>query len=86
MTYTTVTEKGQITIPSEMRRALKLTPGKKLAVTLEGSRIFISKQADVEDVRKLLKKEMAAKGTEKIKVKSGDGWAEQAKEKYGGKS
>jgi AbrB family looped-hinge helix DNA binding protein len=44
----TVAERGQITLPKEVRDALGLTKGTKLTVELEGSRIVLRK--DVGDV------------------------------------
>lgn len=37
--------KGQIVIPNSMRRALKLTPGSKVLVTLENGKVVIEKPA-----------------------------------------
>jgi AbrB family looped-hinge helix DNA binding protein len=39
MPYVTMTEKGQITVPVEIRRTLGLKPGKKLNISLEGEDI-----------------------------------------------
>jgi AbrB family looped-hinge helix DNA binding protein len=38
---TTVSTKGQFVIPSEMRSALGIKPGTRVAVTQEGSRIVL---------------------------------------------
>jgi AbrB family looped-hinge helix DNA binding protein len=38
---TTVSTKGQFVIPSEIRNALRITPGSRIAVTQEGSRIVL---------------------------------------------
>ncbi len=38
---TTVSTKGQFVIPAEMRSALGITPGMRIAVTQEGSRIVL---------------------------------------------
>jgi AbrB family looped-hinge helix DNA binding protein len=81
--YATVTEKGQITLPAEMRHALNLMPGKKLNITLEGEKICISKPADIGETRRLLQAEMARHGTSRTPAGSGDGWTAHAKEKYG---
>jgi antitoxin PrlF len=40
---TTVSKKGQITIPSNIRRALGLTEGDSLAVEQDGERIVLSR-------------------------------------------
>ncbi|HEX8817332.1 MAG TPA: AbrB/MazE/SpoVT family DNA-binding domain-containing protein [Terriglobales bacterium] len=38
---TTVSTKGQFVIPAEMRESLKIAPGTRIAVTLQGSRIIL---------------------------------------------
>ena len=38
---TTVSTKGQLVIPAEMRASLGLKPGTRIAVRLEGSRIIL---------------------------------------------
>ena len=38
---TSVSTKGQFVIPSEMRAALRIKPGTRIAVTQEGSRIVL---------------------------------------------
>jgi AbrB family looped-hinge helix DNA binding protein len=77
-----MTEKGQITLPAEMRRALRLEPG-ILNITLQDEKILISKPVDIEEVRRELREQMAQKGTEKLAVKSGDGWTAHVREKHG---
>lgn len=37
----TVSSKGQFVIPAEMREALNIRPGTRVAVTLEGNRIVL---------------------------------------------
>jgi AbrB family looped-hinge helix DNA binding protein len=78
--YTTMTEKGQITLPVEMRRALSLEPGKKLNIALRGEQISISKPVDIAEVRRELQEQMARRGTEKQTVESGDGWTANVRE------
>jgi len=41
MHTTTVTQKGQVTIPKEVRRALNLKPHDRVLITLEGDRAVI---------------------------------------------
>jgi AbrB family looped-hinge helix DNA binding protein len=86
--YTTITEKGQITLPVEIRKFLNLTPGKKLKITIEDDHISITKPIDIKEVRQILKAEMIRSGTEdhSAKPQSGDGWTSHVKEKYGRKS
>jgi antitoxin PrlF len=41
MHTTTMTQKGQVTIPKEVRRALNLKPHDRVLITLEGDRAVI---------------------------------------------
>jgi AbrB family looped-hinge helix DNA binding protein len=54
---TTVSTKGQFVIPAEMRTALGIRPGTRIAVTQEGSRITLQPvtSALVEETRGMLK-------------------------------
>jgi len=71
MSTTTVTKKGQITIPKPVREQLGLKEGDKVIVKFDGKKTFIRKipsifdlQSSVpvpEDVRKLSWKEMEKK-------------------------
>ncbi|MBV9574609.1 MAG: AbrB/MazE/SpoVT family DNA-binding domain-containing protein [Acidobacteriales bacterium] len=38
---TTVSTKGQLVIPAEMRELLRIKPGTRIAITLSGSRIVL---------------------------------------------
>jgi AbrB family looped-hinge helix DNA binding protein len=40
---TTITVKGQVTIPKHIRDALKLTPGSQVEFAVDGERVVISK-------------------------------------------
>ena len=44
---TTVTRKGQITVPVEIRRALGLQKGDRVAVHLENGRVTLERRASV---------------------------------------
>ena len=39
----TVTKKGQVTIPIQMRRALGIKEGEKVTFAIEGDRVFMTK-------------------------------------------
>jgi hypothetical protein len=39
-------------------------------------------QIDIEEVRRELQEQMAQKGTEKLAVRSGDGWTAHVREKH----
>ncbi len=47
--YTTVTRKGQITIPINIRRRLNLEEGDRIAVTLEGDQVLLRPAEGVVD-------------------------------------
>jgi len=52
---TSVSTKGQFVIPSEMREALDIKPGTRIAVTQDGSRIVLEPVSDrlVDETRGL---------------------------------
>jgi AbrB family looped-hinge helix DNA binding protein len=82
MKYTTITGKGQVTIPASIRRTYGLIPGRKLAVGVQDGRIFIDPPGSIQSVRGLLKAEMQRQGTAGISAQSGDGWAAYVGEQY----
>jgi AbrB family looped-hinge helix DNA binding protein len=43
-----VTSKGQTTIPAEIRRELRIEPGDKVSFSLEGGRVFIEKVQEID--------------------------------------
>lgn len=71
-TYTTITSKGQITIPAEARRALNLRPGQKVSVRVEGERLVIDAPRDIEWLRAKIREEGVPLDRPPV---SGDGWA-----------
>jgi AbrB family looped-hinge helix DNA binding protein len=54
---TTVSTKGQFVIPSEMRSALGIKPGTRIAVTQDGAKIILQPVTDelVDKTRGMLK-------------------------------
>lgn len=52
---TTLSTKGQLVIPAEMREALGIEPGTRVALTLQGSRIILEAVSDklVDETRGL---------------------------------
>ena len=73
--YSTITSKGQLTLPVEFRRALDLVVGQKVAITLEGNTLVLRSPGSIDAVRAQLQQEMKRKGTLHATEKSGDGWA-----------
>lgn len=60
--YSTVTTKGQITLPAELREKLKLSTGKKVGIHLQNNEIVIDIPPDIEAVREKNRAFMKAKG------------------------
>jgi AbrB family looped-hinge helix DNA binding protein len=54
MTYpTTVTSKGTITLPAEIRKALAIKPGQRLFIGIdEDQQVSITLPLDIEDIRR----------------------------------
>jgi AbrB family looped-hinge helix DNA binding protein len=50
MTEVTVTRKGQITIPVELRKKFKIEEGSKVKVTEEEGRIVVRRQTSIFDL------------------------------------
>jgi AbrB family looped-hinge helix DNA binding protein len=72
--YTTVTAKGQITLPAGIRRALHLDAGRKVEVRLEGETVVIEAAPEIGELRARLRAEAEANGTWGLVPSSGDGW------------
>ncbi len=53
MSESTVTSKGQVTIPAEIRRAMGLTAGKRVVFTQldDGTTVFRAKRRSILDLR-----------------------------------
>lgn len=80
--YTTLTSKGQITLPAEIRRLLGFRPGQKLAVRVEGDQVVIDRPESVESLRATLRAEAEAAGSWGLHPVAGDGWAARAEERH----
>lgn len=57
--YTKLTRRGQITIPIELRRALRLDPGNRLFImlTMEGHIKLVPIEGSLEDLKGMVKPE-----------------------------
>lgn len=78
VSYTTITAKGQITLPAEARRALNLRAGQRVAVRVEGDHLVIDLPHDIDEVRARLRAEAELQGTWGVIPRGGDGWTAQA--------
>lgn len=52
-TYVTVSSKGQLVIPAAIREELKIEPGTRVAVRVEGGRIIIDPQSVAAKLRRI---------------------------------
>lgn len=84
-TYTTITSKGQITLPAEARRALNLRPGQKVAVRVEGDHLVIDAPQTLDTIRSRIRATAEGLGTWGTIPVAGDGWSDRA-EDFGAKS
>ncbi|MCL2024855.1 MAG: AbrB/MazE/SpoVT family DNA-binding domain-containing protein [Coriobacteriia bacterium] len=82
--YTTITSKGQLTIPVSFRQELGLKPGRKIAVSLTAGVITIREQTALDTLRPQLHEQMQKKGTLETSAESGAGFTAHVKEKYAG--
>jgi AbrB family looped-hinge helix DNA binding protein len=82
--YTTITSKGQITVPVAARRALGLHEGQKLAIRVEGASLVIDTPPDIRELRRRTRAEAEAKGTWGTVPTPADGWAAHVASRYDG--
>lgn len=72
-----------IDIPADRRITLEIPQSVPIGkVILSFTPVKNTSVVKIEDVRKLLHKEMTEKGTLKIEANSGDGWTAHVKETY----
>jgi len=83
ITYATVSTKGQVTIPVEIRQALDIQPGRRIGFRMEGDTVSLEVPATIEEVRTMLQAAMRANGTLGLPYRNGDGWAAHVRQKYG---
>ena len=61
--YATVTSKGQVTLPVEIRRSLGIEPGQTIGFRLTGGKAVLEPAGDVEVVRSALERAARRNGT-----------------------
>lgn len=79
--YTTITSKGQITLPAEARRALGLHAGQKVAVRVEGDHLVIDVPPELSTLRARIRAEAQDRGTWALVPGAGEGWIARAEER-----
>jgi antitoxin PrlF len=83
MTHSTITSKGQTTLPAPIRRALHLKPGDRISYELQGDAVVIRPQPGAMSVFGALKPPTGKAGVsfEEARAKSREAWvAETAQE------
>jgi len=80
--YATVTSKGQITLPAQLRRQLRLTPGRKVAVRVEGNSLVLDAPPSLSEIQEELEAAARANGTWGKPYDSDASWAAAAVDRY----
>lgn len=73
-TFATITSRGQITLPAEVRCALGLRPGQRVSVRVEGDHLVVDVPQDVATIRQRIREEAEARGTWGKVPQADDGW------------
>lgn len=87
----TISSKGQITLPAEFRRKLKLRPGDKITLVKRANSIEIKPSTydqELEELRRLAEIKMRANGTwglpwKEVRRRADKARAEYYRQKYG---
>jgi len=84
ITYATVSTKGQVTIPVEIRETFNIQPGTRVGFRLENGSVSLELPATIEEVRAMLQESMKADEIGILPLYSnGDGFSAHVREKYG---
>lgn len=88
--FTTITSKGQITLPAEVRRKLHISAGQRLKISLRDNEVVVEPPEDLMVVREQTQAYLKSKGFTSKKLRqmaedyqNGDGMTAYVKEKYG---
>ena len=82
VTYSTITSKGQITLPAALRRKLHMSTGTRVQIKEVDGKIVIDPPMDLDAIRTVARAEMEAAGTWGTIVTPDSGWVEHAAERY----
>jgi len=82
---TVITRKGQITVPAEIRRALGLRQGDKVALVMENDRVFLRRSAGVvARTAAILRTDRPPLDAEELREKAEQAIAEDVAQRMGG--
>jgi AbrB family looped-hinge helix DNA binding protein len=79
--YSTVTRKGQVTLPVELRRHLGVEPGQRVGFRAEGNHVVIEPAPSLDHARARLQSEAKSAGTWNAHQDNTDAWAQAAADK-----
>ncbi len=82
--YATVTSKGQITLPSGLRRAFDIKPGQTVGFRIDGDHVVMEPPVNVESVRDVLEQAARRRGTWGTVVNPSDVWRDESVRRHGG--
>ena len=80
--YATVTSKGQVTLPAELRRALGIEPGQTVSFSVSDDHAIMEVPPSVEDVRAMLEGSARRNGTWGKVSDISSAWREAAVKRY----
>jgi AbrB family looped-hinge helix DNA binding protein len=81
--YSTITSKGQVTLPAPLRHRLGFRPGLRVAMREVDGTIVIDQPDDIAAIRARAEAEMRAAGTWGQDIDPDLGWAEAATDRLG---
>jgi len=76
--YATVTSKGQLTLPVELRRELGIEPGQTVGFRRTGSQVVLEPAADVDALRSRLERAARTRGTWSTVPDDSTAWQDSA--------
>lgn len=80
--YSTVTAKGQITLPAELRQKFGFRPGQRVAITADESGVRVEAPPSLADLRKRVQTEMLHKGTWGATLDPSEAWISDVVERH----
>jgi AbrB family looped-hinge helix DNA binding protein len=80
--YATVTSKGQVTLPVELRRELGIEPGQIVGFRNEDGKTVLELPGGVEAVRSVLERAARRNGTWGARPNASEAWREAAVSRY----
>ena len=81
--YSTVTAKGQITLPAQLRQQFGFRPGQKVAITADEHGVRVEVPPTLEQVRTRIEAQMRANGTWGVPIDDPhQAWVDDAVERH----